>query len=288
MGGGIYYNKPIYEELGLSVPKTWDEFMANNEKIKAAGKVAVAQTYGDTWTSQLFVLADYYNVSAKDPSFASRYTANEAKFATEPAALRGFEKLQAVFEAGYLNEDFGAAKYEDGARMVASGEAAHYPMLTFATTAIATNYPDLIDNVGFFAQPGDDAALNGLTVWMPAGLYIPQTSPNVEAAKKFVAFVASIEGCDAQTAAVGASGPYLVNGCTLPDDVPPAVSDLLPYFGEGGQNGPALEFLSPVKGPALEQITVEVGSGIRSAADGAALYDEDVRKQAQQLGLPGW
>ena len=59
--------------------------------------------------------------------------------------------------------------------MVASGEAAHYPMLTFATTAIATNYPDLIDNVGFFAQPGDDAALNGLTVWMPAGRYGPDT-----------------------------------------------------------------------------------------------------------------
>ena len=40
MGGGIFYNTKIYEELGLSVPKTWDEFMANNEKIKAAGKVA--------------------------------------------------------------------------------------------------------------------------------------------------------------------------------------------------------------------------------------------------------
>jgi raffinose/stachyose/melibiose transport system substrate-binding protein len=31
-----------------------------------------------------------------------------------------------------------------------------------------------------------------------------------------------------------------------------------------------------------------VGSGIRSAAEGAALYDEDVKKQALQLGLPGW
>ena len=51
---------------------------------------------------------------------------------------------------------------------------------------------------------------------------------------------------------------------------------------------PALEFLSPVKGPALEQITVEVGSGLRSAEDGAKLYDEDVKKQAQQLGLEGW
>lgn len=288
MGGGIYYHIPTYEELGLSIPKTWDEFMANNEAIKAAGKVPVIQTYADTWTSQLFVLADYYNVSAKDPSFASRYTAGEAKFATDPAALRGFEKLQAVHDAGYFNEDFGAAKYDDGIRMIANGEGAHYPMLTFATTAIAASTPDKLGDVGFFAQPGDDAALNGLTVWMPDGIYIPTTTSNLEAAKKFVAFVASVEGCEAQTRAGGASGPYLINGCTLPDDVPPAVSDMLPYFAEGGQNGPALEFLSPIKGPALEQITVEVGSGFRPAADGAALYDEDVRKQAQQLGLPGW
>ncbi len=288
MGGGIYYNRAIYEELGLSVPKTWAEFMANNEKIKAAGKVAVAQTYGDTWTSQLFVLGDYYNVSAEVPDFAAEYTAGQAKYATTPAALRGFEKLQEAHDAGYYNEDFGAAKYDDGIRMVAAGEAAHYPMLTFATTAIATSYPDLIDNVGFFAQPGDSADKNGLTVWMPDGIYIPQTTANLDAAKKFVAFVASVEGCEAQTRAGGASGPYLIKGCTLPEDVPPAVSDMLPYFAEGGQNGPALEFLSPVKGPALEQITVEVGSGFRPAADGAALYDEDVRKQALQLGLPGW
>ena len=74
----------------------------------------------------------------------------------------------------------------------------------------------------------------------------------------------------------------------MPADVPAVVADLLPYFQRDGGTAPALEFLSPIKGPALEQITVEVGSGIRSAADGAALYDEDVKKQAQQLGLSGW
>jgi raffinose/stachyose/melibiose transport system substrate-binding protein len=63
---------------------------------------------------------------------------------------------------------------------------------------------------------------------------------------------------------------------------------MLPYFNTDGHNGPALEFLSPVKGPALEQITVEVGTGIRSAKDAAALYDQDVEKQAKQLGLPNW
>ncbi len=56
-GGGVLYNKPIFDKLGLSVPKTWAEFMANNKKIKAAGVPPVIQSYKDTWTSQLFVLA---------------------------------------------------------------------------------------------------------------------------------------------------------------------------------------------------------------------------------------
>jgi raffinose/stachyose/melibiose transport system substrate-binding protein len=288
MGGGVLYNRKIYSDLGLSVPKTWADFMANNEKIKAAGKIPVIQTFGDTWTSQLFVLADFYNVQAAVPDFADQYTAGKAKYATTPAALRGFEYGEEVFKAGDLNPDFAAAKLDDGLRMVATGEGAHYPMLTFTIGGIAQNYPENLDDVGFFAMPGDDASNNGLTVWMPAAVYIYKGTEHPEEAKKFVSFIASTKGCDVRSAANGATGPYLIKGCTLPDDVPQAVKDLLPYFQEGGNTAPALEYLSPVKGPSLEQITVEVGSGIRSAADGAALYDEDVKKQAQQLGLPGW
>jgi raffinose/stachyose/melibiose transport system substrate-binding protein len=288
MGGGIYYNKKIYAELGLSVPKSWAEFVANNEKIKAAGKVAVAQTYGDTWTSQLFVLADFYNVQAAEPNFAADYTANKAKYATSPAAMAGFQYLEDTFKGGYLNEDFGVAKFDDGVRMVATGEAAHYPMLTFALGNIKQNFPENLEDVGFFAQPGPDAAKNGLTVWMPSALYVPAASENQEAAKAFLAFVASVEGCNLMIGANGATGPYLIKGCELPADVPGAVSDMMPYFQGEGMTAPALEFLSPIKGPALEQITVEVGSGIRPAAEAAALYDQDVEKQAKQLGLPNW
>ncbi len=288
MGGGVLYNKKIYADLGLSVPKDWATFMANNEKIKAAGKVAVIQTFGDTWTSQLFVLGDFFNVNAADPSFAADYTAGKAKYASTPSALKSFQRQEDVFKAGLLNADFGAAKLDDGLRMVALGEGAHYPMLTFAAANIASTYPENLNDVGFFALPGDDAASNGVTSWMPAGLYIPKSTAHPAEAKAFLGFVATTEGCDIQTAAVGATGPYLIKDCTLPDNVPAVVADLLPYFQQDGGTAPALEFLSPIKGPSLEQITVEVGSGIRSAADGAALYDEDVKKQAQQLGLPGW
>ena len=170
--------------------------------------------------------------------------------------------------------------------MIGQGEGTHYPMLTFAVSTIVDLYPDAAENVGFFAMPGDGP--NGLTVWMPGAVYGAATTEHPEEVKRFLAFVASVEGCDAMTAAVVPTGPYPVDGCTIPSDVPRAVADLSPYFEQGGATAPALEFLSPIKGPQLEQITVEVGSGLRSAADGAALYDQDVEKQAQQLGLPGW
>ena len=288
MGGGVLYNKPIYAKLKLQVPKTWAEFQKNNAAIKASGVAPIIQTFKDTWSSQMFVLADFHNVASSDPGFADRYTANKAKYATTPAALKGFQRQEEVFKAGYLNKDYANARFEDGLRMVAKGEGAHYPMLTFAIGGISVSYKDNIGDVGFFALPGDDAAKNGLTVWMPPGLYIPKSSAHIAEAKKFLAFVASAEGCAAQTRGAGPQGPYMVKGCDLPASVPPAVADLVAYFKPGAKSTPALEYLSPVKGPSLEQITVEVGSGIRMPADAAALYDEDVRKQAMQLGLPGW
>jgi raffinose/stachyose/melibiose transport system substrate-binding protein len=287
--GAIVYNKPIYQELGLSVPTSWDEFMANNEAIKKAGKAApIAQTYGDTWTSQLFVLGDFANVLAADPDWAEQYTANKRKYADEPA-LAGFQHQQEAFEAGYFNEDFASATYDDGGRMVATGEAAHYPILTNVISAIQQNYPDNVDDVGVFAIPADDAANTRATIWQPNAVYIPKTTEGdkLEAAKKFVAFITSPGGCDVQNETLVPSGPYVTSACELPESVPPLIGELQTYFDEE-KTAPALEFLSPIKGPNLENITVEVGSGIRPAKEGAARYDEDVKKQAQQLGLEGW
>jgi raffinose/stachyose/melibiose transport system substrate-binding protein len=287
-GGGILYNKKVFTQLGLSVPKTWDEFMANNAKIKAAGIDPVIQTYGDTWTSQLFLLADFANVTAAQPDWAAKYTANQAKYVDEPA-IKGFQRLEAVNKAGYLNKDYASAKNSQGLQKLVKGSGAQYPMLTFVIGTYSALSDTAAQDIGFFAQPGDDAATNALTGWSPGALYIPTsaTGDKQAAAKKFLAFVATPEACDVQSKAVAPSGPYMVKGCTLPSGLPAAVTDLQKYYTDGNVK-PALEFLSPIKGPNLEKITVEVGSGITSAADGAKRYDEDVKKQAQQLGLPGW
>jgi raffinose/stachyose/melibiose transport system substrate-binding protein len=288
--GAILYNRKVYDKLGLQVPTTWDEFMKNNAAIKKAGIDPIIQTYGETWTSQLFVLGDFHNVAAKEPDWATKYTANQVKYATDPNALKGFERLQQVHDAGYLNKDFASAKLNDGLKLLGEGKGVHFPMLTGVLPQLYDLIPSAKADVGVFPIPGDDASTNGLTVWSPNGLYIPKTTEGakLDAAKKFAAFVASPAGCESQTKATLPTGPYAVKGCKLPADVPQAIKDEQNYFNRPGATSPALEFLSPVKGPSLEQITVEVGSGIRPARSGAARYDEDVKKQAQQLGLQGW
>lgn len=289
MGGGILYNKKVYEDLGLSVPKSWGEFAANNEKIKEAGIAPVIATYGETWTSQLFVLADYYNVQAANPNFAEEYTANKAKYATTPAAMAGFEYIQEAYEKGWYQQDFATAQFNQGLELLANGQGAHYPMLSFALATIASNWPDKVNDIGFFAQPGPSADKNGATIWMLLANYIPQTTTGekLEVAKDFLAFTVSPEAVAALNENVPPSGPYLIKGAELPENVLPAVKDIAAYI-ESGNSAPALEFLSPVKGPNLEHLCVAVGTGQMTAEEAAAAYDEDVKKQAQQLGLEGW
>ncbi len=285
--GGVMYNKKVYAKLGLSVPTTWDQFISNSEKIKAAGIIPVLASYGDTWTSQLFVLADFANVSAQDPNWATDYTNNKAKY-VNPPALAGFTHTQQIFNMGLMNKDYASLTNVNALKLLATGKAAQYPMITVVISNVVQSNPDQVNDIGYFAMPPDSGDAHA-TVWEAGGSYIPKstTGDKLAAAKKFVAFINSPAGCDIQNSAGVPAGPFAISTCTVPSNAPALVADEAQYQTDG-KTGLALEFISPIKGPNLEKILIQVGSGISSAQQGASLYDNDVKAQAQQLGLPGW
>ncbi|GAE28820.1 ABC transporter substrate-binding protein [Alkalihalobacillus hemicellulosilyticus] len=285
--GGLLYNRAVYEELGLEVPTTWDEFLENNDIISEAGITPVIASYRDTWTSQLLFLADYYNIHSVDPDFANNFTNNEAKIADTPLALRSFEKLQELLQRGHFNNEQSSTGYEDALAMLANGEAAHYPMHTFPLAEIRNTFPDEIENIGFFGLPGDDPDNHGITLWLPDGIYVNKDSEHAEEAKQWIEYFVSEEGLTTYMSVMQADGPYMVSGVDLPEDSYEAVKEMVPYIDEG-KAAPALEFISPLKGPNLEQITVEVGLGMVTPEEAATNYDRDVERQAQQLNLEGW
>jgi len=286
-GGGWYYNKAIYAKLGLQVPKTWKGLISNLQKIKDAKITPVIGSYKDSWTTQMVILADNYNVLSKVPNFAEGYTAHKVNFAGTPAALRGFEKLAELNKKGFVNKDATATTFNMALSMLATGQGAHYPMISFIGGPLAGIDPIKSQDIGFFAQPGDDPNVNGLTIWMPNGFSIYKGSKNIEAAKRFLAFYMSPKGWAINFASLKPDGPLAIRGIKLPEGLYTSVMDMLPYV-ESGNTAPALEFLSPIKGPNLPQISVQTALGMKTPEQNAKEYDKDVEKQAKQLGLAGW
>ena len=288
MGGGILYNKRVYSKLNLKIPLTWNEFMANNAKIKKAGLVPVINSFKDSWTTQLFVLGDHFNVAKAMPGFEKKFTENKIVLANNKATLAGFSYLEQIRKAGYTNKDAAATTFAKALEYLALGKGAHYPMLSAGIDTIVSNFPTKAPDIGFFAQPGTSAKSNGATVWMPAGVYIPKTTKVLAEAKKFVAWTVSKESFQVQNKVVPPSGPYFIKGAPVSGNLTGVFTDLYNYMQKPGASYPALEFLTPVKGPNLSQICVEIGTGQKSAIEGAKSYQKDLQKQSKQLGLPGW
>jgi raffinose/stachyose/melibiose transport system substrate-binding protein len=285
--GGVMYNKKVYSKLGLSVPTTWKQFISNSQKIKAAGITPVLVSYGDTWTSQLFVLADFANVSAQQPDWATKYTKNKEKY-SNPPALAGFQNTQQIFQDKLMNDDYASLTNVNALKELATGQGAQYPMITTVISNVVQSNPDQVNDIGYFALPSASTSPHA-TVWEANGAYIPKstTGNKLAAAKVFLDYLNSPAGCAIQNEAGTAAGPFAISTCKVPSNAPALVADELKYQNEK-KTGLALEFISPIKGPNLEKILIQVGSGISTAQQGAVLYDQDVTAQAQQLGLPGW
>jgi raffinose/stachyose/melibiose transport system substrate-binding protein len=290
--GGILYNKKIYQQLGLSIPTTWDEFIANSKKIQSSDPsvTPILQSFGDTWTSQLLVLGDFANINKQDPNWAKNYTNNTggAKFVNQPA-FEGFQHTAEIVADGLVNKDYASMTNAQAMDALATGKAAQYPMLTSAMATVQQDEPDKINDIGVFPIPSPDAKYTSLTLWEPNALYIASTTTGdkLQAAKNFVAFANSPQGCTIQNQTGAAAGPYATSACKLPSNAPDFIKDVQNYIKED-KASPALEFLSPIKGPNLETILIAVGSQSTTATVGAQQYDQDVKAQAQQLGIKGW
>ncbi|MCL2056947.1 MAG: extracellular solute-binding protein, partial [Oscillospiraceae bacterium] len=70
---GVFYNIDRFNELGLSIPGTWDEFVALCEAIRAAGYQPITNGAGDGWPLNMFmglIANNYYLDQAYDISKA--------------------------------------------------------------------------------------------------------------------------------------------------------------------------------------------------------------------------
>jgi multiple sugar transport system substrate-binding protein len=196
---GIYYNKDVYKQVGVEVPTTWNDFVANCEKFKQAGIDCLT-----TGTSALWPAAgifDYINMRTNGYEFHMDLTAGKIAW-TDDRVKATFAEWAKLAAPGYITANHAAIDWQDAATLLVQGKAANYVMGNFAVDVFKkggmTN-----DTLGFMVFPEITPGIPRAEEAPTDTIHITAGAKNVEDAKKFLAYVASAEAQTKLNAALG-------------------------------------------------------------------------------------
>lgn len=218
---GVMYNKALFRDMGLSVPRTWDELITTAQKIKDAGKIPFYFTYKDDWQTNLPFNQLAPNLVGID--FFLKRRENQVTFQEKFHEVA--EKQLELLQFGH-SDNFGKS-YADGNRAFANGEAYMYIQGTWAIPEIRKANPDI--ELGFFPLPtGDNADTNKLISGVDTLFTIAEDSPHKEEAERFIDFL--LDPAHSKQYITEQTMFSAVKGVVQDD---PAVAELQPYLKSG-------------------------------------------------------
>ncbi len=192
----IYYNKTLFNQLGITVPKTYADLKAAAQKLKAAGKAPMFQGGADGWQNvNVYLML----VSQIDTKVFDEAQAGTVKWTDEKLvrAMKNWKKLfdDGIIQAGALS----AHSYPDGVNALTSQNAgmialgSWWPQEYTASNAAQTVKDWVFDD--FYLPPVED----GLTESQPIGgidfgYAITKSCKNVDAAWTALQSFAAEEG----------------------------------------------------------------------------------------------
>ncbi len=186
---GFIYNKDAFAELGLEVPETEDEFFAVLDKIKEDGTyIPMAMGTNDQWEAATM---GYNNIGPnywRGEEGRLALIAGEQKLTDEQwvAPYRSLARWK-----DYLGDGFEAQTYPDSQNLFTLGRAAIYPAGSWEISGF-NNLADF--EMGAFKPPvmaeGETCYISDHT---DIAIGLNAASPNAEAARTFLSWVASEE-----------------------------------------------------------------------------------------------
>lgn len=189
---GLYYNSQIFDDLGLAVPTTFEEFEAILATLKEADITPIATGGGDAWPlahvweQLIHTMVPFEHLTALEVDLdpAARYDI--------PEMVAAAAKVLEWSEAGYFNEGMLGTSYLDANNLFITGQAAMNIGGTWAAPEFATQ-PEF--EARFFPMPQVDPSLE----WHAGGkapsdvLAITAYTDNPEASLAFVDYMLSEE-----------------------------------------------------------------------------------------------
>ncbi|MFM0719330.1 extracellular solute-binding protein [Paraburkholderia strydomiana] len=181
---GFFYRKDLFEKAGIrSEPKTWDEFLEANKKLKAIGVAPIAVAARDSWT--LAAWFDYLNLRINGNEFHQKLMAGEIPY-TDPRVKKVYTTWKTLIDDHYFIDNALSYDLDSIAPFLTSGKASMMLMGTFFSAGLP---PSIKPQIGFFRFPVIDANVPMAEDGPVNVLLIPAKAKNKADARKLLAFM---------------------------------------------------------------------------------------------------
>lgn len=184
----IYYNTDLYKDLGLSVPKTWDEFISNLKAFKSAGITGIANGSKTGWMNEVMlgvIGPNFYG----DNDFYDALMKGETDF-TDPRYVKALDKLAELIP--YMPDGFTGLDYVDQQMLFINGMAGHFIGGIWEDSYFTSQNPDLNYDI-FFGPVENKGDPQYISTYMDGSFGINKATKHKDEAITFVRFLASQE-----------------------------------------------------------------------------------------------
>jgi ABC-type glycerol-3-phosphate transport system substrate-binding protein len=197
---GMFYNPHVMEKAGITeLPKTWDEFTAMCEKLKAAGVTPIALGSKNRWPAQFWF--DYLLLRTAGPDYRADLMSGKASY-SDPEVEAAMAMWKDLVDAGDFAANANADDWTDAADKVARGDAAMTLMGTWITGYWNTNKLTPGTDYDFFEFPTIASGVARAAVGPVDGLVISSDAKNAAGAEKLLSFLVSDTGAQAKWAGI--------------------------------------------------------------------------------------
>lgn len=156
------YNKQIFADLGLEIPKTYEEFKDVCQKIKDAGITPVYEATQNGWHQVLPLFETGPMYENKYDDLYKKLNNNEMNIAEIEELELIITQLQEFADLGFYGTDFLSNSIEGDREAFANGEVAMSLQGIGWPAEVESQYPETKDNIGIFVMPWADNQVLGI------------------------------------------------------------------------------------------------------------------------------
>ena len=215
---GFWYNKEIFEELGLEVATTWDRFVANLEAIKAAyPEVDPWFIFGEAWhLGHLIEFLPHGYIKAKYGAIGAKqaFLNNDAEvlnWGDPDGAMATFaKKLVELQEKGLINADVLTATSDNCVDAFVTGKCAMFSNGMWCLSSLLEKDPAIADKIGFAPYPAFmEDGVPVVLVAEDSGYSISADTKNLDAAVDFLTYLFSAENQKKYAESLGSPSAFM-------------------------------------------------------------------------------